>query len=43
LTLTGAIEDIGVVALTKAGTEVALFTFNSIYLGKRVGLIGILV
>ncbi|KAJ1438841.1 hypothetical protein B484DRAFT_392074 [Ochromonadaceae sp. CCMP2298] len=38
LLLTGAIEGVGEVALTKAGTEVALFSFNSIYLGPEVAV-----
>jgi len=39
LLLTGAINDTGVVKLTPQGTEVALFTFNSIYLGPEVEVI----
>lgn len=36
LELTGAISDKGVVRYTSAGTEVAVFSFNSIYLGPDV-------
>jgi hypothetical protein len=36
LELTGAIVGTGVVKNTSAGTEVAIFTFNSIYLGPEV-------
>eukprot|EP01038_Epipyxis_sp_PR26KG_P012059 gene12059-16136_t len=39
LELTGAITGTGVVKYTSSGTEVALFSFNSIYLGPEVEVI----
>lgn len=36
LTLTGAIEDVGVLRKTSNGTEIAVFTFNSIILGPDI-------
>ena len=39
LTLTGAIEDVGVIRYTGIGTEVAVFSFNSIYLGPDTEVI----
>jgi hypothetical protein len=36
LLLTGAINDVGELRLTEDGTEVAVYTFNSIYLGPEV-------